>query len=154
NYYSAKIGITNADQILNDDRLRNYVYSAFGIDESKWPASTISQVLRSDPSDPTSYVNTTFTSQLSGLNASLAQAQSDVSTANSNIANYTAQLSQPGADVPQLQVQILVEKYHLETATKNVSSLNDQIGTIGNFKDLAGAFEFLPDGSLPAGTPA
>ncbi|MCS3726312.1 DUF1217 domain-containing protein [Bradyrhizobium betae] len=155
NYYSAKIGsITNADQILNDDRLRNYVYSAFGIDESKWPASTISQVLRSDPSDPASYVNTTFTSQLSGLNASLAQAQSDVSTANSNIANYTAQLSQPGANVPQLQVQILVEKYHLETATKNVSSLNDQIGTIGNFKDLAGAFEFLPDGSLPAGTPA
>ena len=155
NYYSAQIGnISTADQLLNNDRLRNYVYSAFGIDESKWPASTISQVLRSDPSDPASYVNTTFTSQLSGLNASLAQSQSDISTANSNIANYTAQLSQPGANVPQLQVQILVEKYHLETATKSVASLNDQIGAIGNFVDLAGAFEFLPDGSLPAGTPA
>jgi hypothetical protein len=155
NYYSAQIGnVSTADQLLNNDRLRNYVYSAFGIDESKWPPSTISQVLRSDPSDPSSYVNTTFTSQLSGLNTSLAQAQSDVSTANSNIANFTAQLSQPGANVPQLQVQILVEKYHLETATKSVSSLNDQIATIGNFVDLAGAFEFLPDGSLPAGTPA
>ncbi|WP_431203400.1 DUF1217 domain-containing protein [Bradyrhizobium betae] len=155
NYYSGEIGnISTADQLLNNDRLRNYVTSAFGIDESKWPAGTISQVLRSDPSDPNSYVNTAFASQLSGLNASLAQAQSDVSAANSNIASLTAQLSQPGANVSQLQVQILVEKYHLETATKSVSSLNDQIGTIGNFVDLAGAFEFLPDGSLPAGTPA
>ncbi|KJC37841.1 DUF1217 domain-containing protein [Bradyrhizobium sp. LTSP857] len=155
NYYSAEIGnVSSADKLLNNDRLRNYVYSAYGIDQSKWSRDTISQILRSDPSDPSSYVNTTFTSQLSGLNTALTQAQSDISTANSNITNYTAQLSQPGANVPQLQVQILVEKYHLDTATKSVSSLNDQIATIGNFVDLAGAFEFLPDGSLPAGTPA
>lgn len=155
NYYSAQIGnIGSADQLLNNDRLRNYVYSAFGIDESKWPRDTISQVLRSDPSDPNSYVNTTFASQLTGLNAQLAQAQSDVSATNTKIADYTAQLSQPGADVPQLKVQILVEKYHLESYTKGVSSLNEQIATIGEFVDLAGAFEFLPDGSLPAATPA
>ncbi len=154
-YYSAQIGnISTADQLLNNDRLRNYVYSAYGIDQSKWPAATISQVLRSDPSDPSSYVNTTFASQLSGLNAQLAQAQSDVSTANSNIANYTAQLSQPGANVTQLNVQILVEKHHLESYTNSISSLNDQIATIGGFVDLAGAFEFLPDGSLPSGVSA
>jgi len=155
NYYNAKIGgITSANQLLNDDRLRNYVYSAFGIDESKWPRDTISQVLRSDPSDPNSYVSTTFTSQLSGLNAQLTQAKSDVSATNTKIADYTAQLSQPGADVAQLNIQILVEKYHLETYTKSVSSLTDQISTIGNFVDLAGAFEFSPDGSLPSGVPA
>ncbi|WP_439403370.1 DUF1217 domain-containing protein [Bradyrhizobium sp. DASA03068] len=154
-YYSAQIGnITSADQLLNNDRLRNYVYSAFGIDQSKWPRDTISQVLRSDPSDPNSYVNTTFASQLTGLNSQLAQAKSDVSAANARIADYTAQLSQPGADVTQLKVQILVEKYHLESYTKSISSLNDQIGTIGEFVDLAGAFEFAPDGSLPAGVPA
>ncbi|QOG17860.1 DUF1217 domain-containing protein [Bradyrhizobium sp. SEMIA] len=155
NYYNAKIGtITSADQLLNDDRLRNYVYSAFGIDESKWPRDTISQVLRSDPSDPNSYVNTTFASQLTGLNAQLAQAKSDVSATNTKIADYTAQLSQPGADVSQLKVQILVEKYHLESYTKSVSDLGDQIATIGNFVDLAGAFEFSPDGSLPSGVSA
>lgn len=155
NYYNSKIGgITSADQLLNDDRLRNYVYSAFGIDESKWPRDTISQVLRSDPSDPNSYVSTTFTSQLTGLNAQLTQAKSDVSATNTKIADYTAQLSQPGADVAQLNVQILVEKYHLETYTKSVSSLNDQISTIGEFVDLAGAFEFSADGSLPSGVPA
>ncbi|MBR0783285.1 DUF1217 domain-containing protein [Bradyrhizobium iriomotense] len=155
NYYSAQIGsITSADQLLNNDRLRNYVYSAFGIDETKWPRDTISQVLRSDPSDPNSYVNTTFASQLSGLNAQLTQAKSDVAATNTKIADYTAQLSQPGADVAQLNVQILVEKYHLETYTKSVSSLSDQIAGIGNLVDLAGAFEFLPDGSLPPGQSA
>lgn len=154
-YYSAQIGkISSADQLLDDDRLRNYVYSAYGIDQSKWPRDTISQVLRSDPSDPNSYVNTTFTSQLTGLNAQLAQAQSDVGSTTTKIADYTAQLSQPGADVSQLKVQILVEQYHLDTYTTSIASLNDQISTIGELVDLAGAFEFSPDGSLPSGVPA
>lgn len=155
NYYGAQIGtISSADQLLNNDRLRNYVYSAFGIDQSKWPADTISQVLRSDPSDPNSYVNTTFASQLTGLNAQRAQAQADVSATKLKIADYTAQLSQPGADVAQLNVQILVEKYHLESYTSSITNLSDQITTIGGFVDLAGAFEFSPDGSLPSGVPA
>ncbi|MCK1306895.1 MULTISPECIES: DUF1217 domain-containing protein [unclassified Bradyrhizobium] len=155
NYYSAEIGnISSADQLLNNDRLRNYVYSAYGIDQSKWSRDTISQVLRSDPSDPNSYVNTTFASQLSGLNADLAQARSDVTAANSRIADYTAQLSQPGANVTQLNVQILVEKHHLESYASSISSLSEQIGTIGGFVDLAGAFEFSSDGSLPSGVSA
>lgn len=154
-YYDVQIGkISSADQLLDDDRLRNYVYSAYGIDQSKWPRDTISQVLRSDPSDPNSYVNTTFASQLTGLNTQLTQAQSDVSATKTKIADYTAQLTQPGADVAQLKVQILVEKYHLETYTKSVSDLGNQIAAIGNFVDLAGAFEFSPDGSLPSGVSA
>ena len=119
-YYGAEIGnISSADQLLNNDRLRNYVYSAYGIDESKWPRDTISQVLRSDPSDPNSYVNTTFASQLTGLNAQLAQAKSDASAADLKITAYKAQLSQPGADVNQLNIQILVEKSHLELYEKH-----------------------------------
>ncbi|PSO29707.1 DUF1217 domain-containing protein [Bradyrhizobium sp. MOS002] len=155
NYYNAQIGnIGSADQLLNDDRLRNYVYSAYGIDQSKWSRDTISQVMRSDPSDPNSYVNTTFASQLNGLNADLAQARSDVTAANSRIADYTTQLSQPGANVTQLNVQILIEKHHLESYANSISSLSDQIGTIGGFVDLAGAFEFSSDGSLPSGVSA
>lgn len=154
-YYSTHIGnITSADQFLNDDRLRNYVYSAYGIDQGKWPADTISQVLRSDPSDPGSYVNTTFASQLPGLNAARTQAQSDVTTTEQKLTDYKNQLKQPGADVNQLNIQILVETQRLEAYKKSVASLSDQISTINGFVDLAGAFEFLPDGSLPAGTPA
>lgn len=155
NYYNATIGsVTSADQLLNDDRLRNYVASAFGIDQSKWPRDTIKQVLSSDPSDPNSYVNVTFSSQLSGLNAQLAQAKSDATDARSKIADYTTQLSQPGADVNQLKVQILVEKYRLQSAVSSISSTNDAITTTGRFMNLAGAFEFSADGSLPSGIPA
>ncbi|MBC9880477.1 DUF1217 domain-containing protein [Bradyrhizobium sp. INPA01-394B] len=154
-YYNAKIGgVTSVDQLLNDDRLRNYVASAFGIDQSKWSRDTIKQVLSSDPADPNSYVNVTFTSKLNGLNAQLAQAKSDAADASAKIADYTTQLSQPGADVDHLKVQILVEKYRLQTTTSTISSTNDTIATTSRFVDLAGAFEFAADGSLPSGTPA
>lgn len=154
-YYNATIGsVTSADQLLDDARLRNYVASAFGIDQSKWPRDTIKQVLSSDPSDPNSYVNVTFSSKLNGLNAQLAQAKSDATDASSKIADYTAQLSQPGADVDQLNVQILVEKYRLQSAVSSISSTNDAIATTGRFMNLAGAFEFSADGSLPPGKTA
>ncbi|MBR0721033.1 DUF1217 domain-containing protein [Bradyrhizobium manausense] len=154
-YYNAKIGsVTSVDELLNDDRLRNYVASAFGIDQSKWPRDTIKQVLSSDPSDPNSYVNVTFSSQLDGLNVQLAQAKSDATDASTKIADYTAQLSQPGADVDQLNVQILVERYRLQSAVSSISSTNDAIAMTGRFMNLAGAFEFSPDGSLPPGTSA
>ncbi|MDN5004689.1 DUF1217 domain-containing protein [Bradyrhizobium sp. GCM10027634] len=154
-YYNAKIGnVSSADQLLNDDRLRNYVASAFGIDQGKWSRDTIKQVLSSDPSDPNSYVNVTFASKLDGLNAQLSQAKSDATDASANISDDTAQLSQPGADVDQLKVQILVEKYRLQSATSTISSTNDAIATTSRFMDLAGAFEFSADGSLPSGTPA
>jgi hypothetical protein len=154
-YYNATIGnVTSADQLLNDDRLRNYVMSAFRIDESKWPRDTIKQVLSSDPSDPNSYVNTTFASQLNGLNTQLAQAKLDASDAKTKLADYKAQLSQPGADVGQLKIQILVEEYRQKSATSSISGLNDTITSIGHFVDLAGAFEFASDGSLPSGVSA
>ena len=35
-YYNLTIGrVTNVDQLLNDDRLRTYVFAAFGIDDSQ-----------------------------------------------------------------------------------------------------------------------
>ncbi|MDA9437382.1 DUF1217 domain-containing protein [Bradyrhizobium sp. CCBAU 51627] len=154
-YYNATIGnVTSVDQLLNDDRLRNYVASAFGIDQSKWPRDTIRQVLSSDPSDPNSYVNVTFASKLDGLNAQLAQAKSDATDASSKIADYTSQLSQPGADVDQLNVQILVERYRLQSAVSSMATTNDAIVATNRFMNFATAYEFSADGSLPSGTPA
>ncbi|MGX4804618.1 DUF1217 domain-containing protein [Bradyrhizobium guangdongense] len=154
-YYNAAIGnVTGVDQLLNDDRLRNYIASAFGIDQSKWSRDTIKQVLSSDPSDPNSYVNVTFASKLDGLNAQLAQAKSDATDASSKITDYTAQLSQPGAKVDQLNVQILVERYRLQSAVSSMSTTNDTIVATNRFMNLATAYEFSADGSLPPGTPA
>jgi hypothetical protein len=154
-YYNATIGnVTTVDQLLGDDRLRSYIASAFGIDQSEFSRDTIKQVMSSDPSDPNSYVNATFSSQLDGLNAQLAQANSDESAANSAIADYTAQLAQPGADTGQLKVKILVERYRLQSAASSISGINDAIATIGRMVDLAGAFAFLSNGSLPSGASA
>jgi uncharacterized protein DUF1217 len=86
-YYNATIGsIKNVDELLNDDRLRTYVFSAFGIDDSNWSRDTIRKVLSSDQADPNSYVNTVLVPQRDTINASLDQARSDASDANSKIA--------------------------------------------------------------------
>ena len=99
-YYNLTIGsVTNVDQLLNDDRLRTYVFAAFGIDDSQWSRDTIKGVLSSDPTDPNSYVNTVWVSKLDDIDHRLNQARADLADASSKITSYMAQLSQPGADM-------------------------------------------------------
>ena len=154
-YYNLTIGnVKTADQLLNDDRLRSYVFDVFGIDESQWSRDTISKVLSSDPSDPTSYVNTAWVSRLDDINARLDQAQADRIDASTKISDYTTQLSQPGADVNDLRAKITAERARLTKSNTDVITYNDAITMIGNYVDLAGAFEFSSDGTLPAGVSA
>jgi hypothetical protein len=154
-YYNAVIGsVKSVDELLNNDRLRTYVFSAFGIDDSQWSRDTIKSVLSSDPSDPNSDVNTAWVSRLDDINAQLDQARADYSDANSKIADYTAQLSQPGANMNDLRARITLEKSHLAKSAGDISSYNDAITMIGRYVDLASAFEFSPDGTLPSGVSA
>ena len=105
-YYNLTIGsVQTADQLLNDDRLRTYVFAAFGIDDSQWSRDTIKKVLTSDPSDPNSYVNTVWVSRLDGIDPQLDQAQSGCTDASTKIADYMTQLSQPGADMNDLRAR-------------------------------------------------
>ena len=110
-YYNLTIGsVTNVDQLLNDDRLRTYVFAAFGIDDSQWSRDTIRNVLGSDPSDPNSYVNTVWVSRLDDFDHRLDQAKADLTDASSKITSYMAQLSQPGADMNDLRAKITMER--------------------------------------------
>jgi Protein of unknown function (DUF1217) len=85
-YYNQTIGgVKTADQLLNDDRLRTYVFDVVGIDVSQWSRDTIQKVLSSDPSDPNSYVNTVWVSRLDGINHQLDQARADSSDASTKI---------------------------------------------------------------------
>lgn len=153
--YNAKIGgITSVDKLLSDDRLRSYVFSAFGIDERRWSRDTITQVLSSDPSDPNSYVNTVWVSRLPDLNGKIAQAELVVSDAESKIAAYKAQMKQPGADMTDLLAKVATEKDRMQVAKSSISSLNNTIAMIDGYVELAGAFEFSADGSLPSGVSA
>jgi Protein of unknown function (DUF1217) len=154
-YYNLTIGnVKTVDQLLNDDRLRSYVFDVFGIDESQWSRDTIAKVLSSDPSDPNSYVNTAWVSRLDDINARLDQAQADRTDASTKITDYTTQLAQPGADVTDLRAKITAETARLKKSNEDVSSYDDAITMIGNYVDLAGAFEFSSDGTLPSGVSA
>ncbi|WP_454620932.1 DUF1217 domain-containing protein [Bradyrhizobium cenepequi] len=154
-YYNATIGgIKSVDELLNDDRLRTYIFSAFDIDDSNWSRDTIRKVLSSDPSDPNSYVNTVLAPQRDGINAELDQARAVASDANSKIAQYMAQLSQPGADVADLRAKITTEANRLAQSNADISSYEDSLSTISRYFDLAGAFEFSADGTLASGTSA
>ena len=154
-YYNLTIGsVKSVDALLNDDRLRTYVFSALGIDDSSWSRDNIRKVLSSDPSDPNSYVNTEWVSRLVGINDQLDQARADLSDASAKIANYTTQLSQPGADMNALRAKITAEKARAAKSNADISSYNDAITMIGRYVDLATAFEFSPDGTLASGTSA
>jgi hypothetical protein len=148
-YYNLTIGgVKTADEFLNDDRLRTYVFQALGIDDSQWSRDTIWKVLGSEPSDPNGYVNTVWVSRLDDINAQRVQAQADLNDASTKISNYTAQLSQPGADMNDLRAKITLEKIRYEKSAGDIKSHNDAITMIGRYVDLAGAFEFSPDGTL------
>ncbi|MBO4224002.1 DUF1217 domain-containing protein [Bradyrhizobium neotropicale] len=155
NYYNIVIGrVKNVDELLNDDRLRTYVFESFGIDDSNWSRDTIRKVLSSDPSDPNSYINTVWGPQKDAINAKLGQAQAVAADANAKIAQYMSQLSQPGADVPGLRAKITTETNRLAQSRADISSYQDSLTTIGHYFDLAGAFEFSADGTLASGKSA
>jgi hypothetical protein len=155
NYYNLTIGkITNVNALLADDKLRDYVFSAYGIDKSNWSQDTISKVLGSDPSDPNSYVNSVWVSQKDGINANITKAQAAMQDAASKIDAYTAQLKQPGADMADLRRKIELERARGSMNEISVVSYRKALETIDSYVALAGAFAFSPDGTLPAGTPA
>lgn len=154
-YYNLMIGsVTNVDQLLNDDRLRTYVFAAFGIDDSQWSRETIKGVLCSDPTDPDSYVNTAWVSRVDDLGHRIDQAQADSVDASSKISNYMTQLAQPGADMDDLRAKITIERARLSKSNADIVSYNDAISMISRYVDLAAGFEFSPDGTLPSGVPA
>lgn len=154
-YYNLMIGsVTDVDQLLNDDRLRTYVFAAFGIDDSQWSRETIKGVLCSDPTDPSSYVNTVWVSRVDDLGHRIDQAQADSVDASAKISNYMAQLAQPGADMDDLRAKITMERARLSKSNADIVSYNDAISMISRYVDLAAGFEFSPDGTLPPGTPA
>jgi len=154
-YYNGKIGsVKTADQLLNDDRLRGYVLSAFAIDGNRASHDTLKKVLSSDPSDPNSYINTVWGPPLDDMIAKLNQAQADSSDAKTKIANYNAQLAQPGADLADLNAKIAGQRSRLTKASADISSYSDSITAIGRYFDLAGAFEFSSDGTLAPGVSA
>lgn len=123
-YFNAMMGkITNVDELLGNERLRSYVFTAFGLDDTYYSRSFLKGVLTSDTSDSSSYINQTLGSQRDQLTAS----------------NDTLQQQLDASSDPDERISI-----------RNKMSANDkQLETIQNYYDLADTFQFNADGSVP-----
>ena len=130
--------IANVDQFLRNDRLRNFMFSAYDIDGTYYSYEVIKGVLTSDLDDPDSYFNTTFGNKLDQYNAALkedtdlqsrtniiksiptleasielgGEAKADLET---EIAELEEQLDDPGADPEEIQEMIDAKREQLAT---------------------------------------
>lgn len=154
-YYNIVIdNVKSVDDVLNNDRLRAYVFNVFGIDENSWSRDTVRNLMSSDPNDPNSYVNTTWGPRLTDLNDRVTQANSDITDANTKIADYQAQLQQDGADTADLNAKIAEQQAIVSGRTSQITTYNNSIAAINNYFDLAAAFDFSADGTVPDGSTA
>ncbi|AFL49175.1 hypothetical protein ABIE78_005057 [Sinorhizobium fredii] len=126
-YYNIMIDkITSVDQLLNNDRLRAYVFTAYGIDESTYSRQTLRNVLSSSSDDASSYENTVIAPQITSLEAAKAEAQSKLAAGGLTDAEETE-------------------------LTRNITTYANSIATLNNYLDLAAAFDFDSDGAVTAG---
>ncbi|MEQ1403484.1 DUF1217 domain-containing protein [Neorhizobium sp. Rsf11] len=76
-YFQVMLGTTgnidNVDEFLRNDRLREYMFTAYGIDGKYYNYTAIRGVLTSDPDDPGSYYNTAYGSRLDQYDAAVAE---------------------------------------------------------------------------------
>lgn len=127
-YYNIVIDtVTNVDQMLNNERMRDYLFTAFSIDEGNYSREVLRNTLTSDLDDPDSYVNTTFGARITELSGNVQAARAQISSGNLSAS----------------------EKAALET---KISRWNSEIVSASNYLALAAAYEFSEDGTLPAGT--
>jgi hypothetical protein len=61
--------IKNVDEFLRNDRLSQYMFTAYGLDATYFNYDAIRGVLTSDPNDPNSYYNTAYGNRLDQFNA-------------------------------------------------------------------------------------
>ncbi|MEB2846946.1 DUF1217 domain-containing protein [Rhizobiales bacterium RZME27] len=124
-YFNAMMSqVGSADALLNNERLRSYVFTAFGVDEKYYNRAVVKGVLSSDTTDPDSYINTTLGVQRDDLGNRLTDAQARFEAATTT------------ADKNLIQAEI--------------NGYESSLDTIQTYYDMANAFNFNADGTMPA----
>jgi hypothetical protein len=76
-YFKAMLGtagnLTSVDQFLRNDRLREYIFTAYEIDGTYYNYTAVRGALTSDPNDPNSYYSKTFGANLEAYDAAKAE---------------------------------------------------------------------------------
>ncbi|QRM54528.1 DUF1217 domain-containing protein [Sinorhizobium sp. BG8] len=129
-YYNIVIDeISSVDELLQNDRMRDYVFSVFGIDESTYSYSNVKNVLTSDYDDENSYVNTTYLPYIEELEAKVETLTTKLSDSTLTTAEKTAIRTQ-------------------------ISTYNGYMSNAENMLALSAAFNFNTDGTVPTGETA
>ncbi len=124
-YFNALMDqVGSADALLNNERLRSYLLTSYGLDEKYYSRATVRGVLSSDASDPNSYINTTLAPQRDDLNTKTADAQARLAAATT-----------------------AAEKNKIQSEINGYQSALDKIQA---YFDMADGFNFQADGSMPA----
>ncbi|TZG37767.1 DUF1217 domain-containing protein [Agrobacterium sp. B1(2019)] len=173
-YYKAIIGtVTNADQLLRNDRTRAYIFQVFGIDEKTYSYAHIKGLMTSDVSDPDSYINQKFgaayndavekltmkgnielhaqvTDRITAIDTELAGTgltADERSKLEAEKVTRQDQLTQLEAVLPpqdQWEAKLAAIKAEQTTLSNTVNQYN-------KMAQLANAFEFGNDGTVVAG---
>ena len=130
-YYNIVVDtVTGVDQFLNNDRMRGYMFTAFGINPDTYSRPLIRGVLTSDLSDPASYFNTELAPKGTAATAAIQAANDELDTLPDNDANK--------ARIAKLKEDIARQRAIL---TK-----------VEEYRTLAMAYNFNTDGTATAGS--
>ncbi len=125
-YFNAAIDrVTTVDELWQNDRLKTYVFQAFGLDSKYTSYEQFKGVVTSDVNDPNSFVNAQATAYEQGLEDRIANVQATATPAD---------LANPNS-----------------TASKLIASYQAMINNAPDYTPLAGAFNFQADGTLASG---
>ncbi|MBD9371265.1 DUF1217 domain-containing protein [Rhizobium sp. ARZ01] len=125
-YYNIVIDtLTDVDQLLNNDRLRNYMFTAFGVDPKTYSRDTIRQLLTSDLNDPASYFNTEFAAKIPVAEAARQAAADELAPLEQREAHLRS-IAKLEADIPKLQESIASLQAEIAALSGNPDGLGDE----------------------------
>jgi len=134
-YFKSAIGsVTSMDQLLNNERLRNFVLNAFDLDTKYWSKDHITKVLTSDIDDPTSYVNTTTASNKTTLQA--LNQHFNFNASGTLDAGDTAQVQAQTDEVVSAYLFYVPSRTVATEAQANKAYYEANIGSVTNVDDL------------------
>jgi len=154
-YFKVMLGppgyIKNVDEFLRNDQLREYMFTAYGIDGRYYNYTAMRGILTSNPGDPNSYYQTAYGNTLDAYKAAKAEydelnersnlndnvipnLQNAISTGEEqktileeNLAEWQDKLDDPDADPEAVQKQIDKLQASLEQNAESLQSNRDEL---------------------------
>ena len=132
-YYEIMVDrTTNVDAFLQDDRLRDYVLTAYGIDRKNFSYDLVRGALSSDISDPASYYNTVILPQANSASTQIADNNTILAAVNGRASAMTMAATMQSVIDQQPVIQGQIDDLELQKLepSADVPALDAQIATL------------------------